>query len=192
MDRVLDEARGYYTDDAAHGWEHARRVEGLAVRVARRADGEPDLDTVRAGAVLHDIGRRAEERGEIDEHASWGADEARRILRDLGYDGGTVDAVAGCVASHRHSTGPEPRTREACIVSDADDLDALGAVGVARTFAHGGGFDETVEHIRDKLLGLRDGMGTEAARELADEEGRHEAVVRFLDRLGSERGTLDG
>jgi uncharacterized protein len=183
---LRSEIRGYYGDGPVHGWGHALRVERLALRILGSEDGV-DEEVVRLGAVLHDIGRRRESAGDVDEHASWGAAEARDILGvgDRGYDDGTVDAVAHCVVAHRHSTGPEPRTAEARTVADADDLDALGAVGVARAFGHGGGFDDTADHIRDKLLSLRDGMRTEAGREIA--EDRHRFTETFLREFEEER-----
>jgi len=183
-EELRSEARAYYGEGSAHGWEHALRVERLAARIA---DDEPEADerVVRFGAILHDIGRRKEAEGEIDDHAAWGAEESRRLLRAHGYDDATADCVAHCVEAHRYSTGPEPGTLEARVVADADDLDALGAVGVARTFAHGGSFDATVEHIHGKLLRLRDRMRTPAGRRLG--EDRHRFIAEFAERFEEER-----
>lgn len=183
-DELRDEIRGYYGEGSAHGWEHALRVERLARRIAEDEPGA-DETVVRLGALLHDVGRMKEREGEVDDHSVWGAEEARLLLNGYGYDDETIEAVAHCVEAHRYSTGPEPRTPEARVLADADDLDALGAVGIARTFAHGGGFDATVEHIRGKLLSLRDRMRTTTGRELADE--RHVFVEGFVERFEEER-----
>ncbi len=200
IERIRDEARRLYADDPAHGWEHALRVETTGVRLAREEDA--DVRVVRLGALLHDIGRAKEARGEVDDHAAWGAEEARRIL-DGRVDDEIRDAVVHCVEAHRYSTGPEPRTVEARVVSDADDLDALGAVGVARVLYHSGvsgcsddsdisdcsdtynDFDAAAEHAREKLLSLRDGMHTETARRLAEE--RHAYLAEFFERFDEER-----
>lgn len=184
---LLSEVRGYYGDGSAHGWEHARRVNDLALTIA---DPEgADESVVSLGAFLHDIGRKKESEGTVQDHAAWGTEEARKILTEYGYDDGTVEAVAHCVEAHRYSTGPEPETTEASVVADADDIDAVGAVGIARAFAHGGGFDGTAEHIREKLLSLRDRMRTETGRKIA--EDRHRFTEEFLSRFERERESED-
>jgi len=182
MEDLRAEARRYYGDDSAHGWEHACRVERLGRRIADEEGADEEI--VRLGAVFHDIGRRKESEGEVKDHASWGAKKTRRILAGKGCEEEVIDAVVHCVEAHRYSTGPDPQTLEASVVADADNLDALGAVGIARTFAHNSDFDKTVQHIRDKLLSLRDEMRTETAREIAEE--RHHFTVDFLDRFEQE------
>ena len=186
-DDLLSEARGYYGDGSAHGWEHARRVKGLAITIADHEGA--DKTVVSLGALLHDIGRKKESEGEVQDHAAWGAGETAKMLTEYGYDDGTVEAVAHCVETHRYSAGPEPETKEASVVADADDIDAVGAVGIGRAFAHGGGFDGTAEHIREKLLSLRDRMRTEAGREVA--EDRHRFTEEFLRRFEREREPND-
>ena len=184
-DDLLSEVRGYYSDGSAHGWEHTKRVNGLALTIAD-SEGADEV-IVSLGAFLHDIGRKRESEGKVQEHATWGAEEARKILGAYGYCDGTVEAVAHCVEAHRYSIGPEPETVEASVVADADNIDAVGAVGIARTFAHGGGFDGTVEHVQEKMLSLRDGMRTETGREIA--ENRHRFTEEFLNRFQRERNT---
>lgn len=184
-ENLLSEVCGYYSDGSAHGWEHAKRVNCLALTIAD-SEGADEV-TVSLGAVLHDIGRKKESEGKVQDHAAWGAQEASKILTEYGYEDGTIEAVAHCVEAHRYSTGPEPETVEASVVTDADNIDAVGAVGIARTFAHGGGFDGTVEHVQEKMLSLRDGMRTETGREIA--EDRHRFTEEFLNRFQRERNT---
>lgn len=184
-DDLLSEVRGYYGDGSAHGWEHAKRVNNLAIIIAE-SEGADEV-IVSLGAFLHDIGRKRESEGAVQDHAVWGAEETRKVLGAYGYEDGTVEAVAHCVGAHRYSTEPEPETVEASVVADADNIDAMGAVGVARTFAHGGGFDDTVEHVQEKLLSLRDRMRTETGQEIA--EDRHRFTKEFLNRFERERNT---
>jgi uncharacterized protein len=106
------------------------RVLALAERIAE-AEGA-DMAVVRTAALLHDIGESA---GRSDHHLR-GATMARDLLRDA--PAGFVEAVAHAIEAHRFRSDPAPRTLEAQIVSDADKLDAIGAIGIARVFAYAG------------------------------------------------------
>jgi uncharacterized protein len=202
IDEVREHARPYFEGVApAHDWHHVRRVARLAETLA--AEYDVDETVLFAAVWLHDIGRGREDRGEIDDHAEWGASEAAEILSDLGAESDTVDAVRHCIRAHRYSNDVEPRTREAEFLCDADNLDALGAVGIARCFAYGGELgqplhdpdlppaaDDTAagatqfNHFHKKILTLPDRMYTDAGRELAEE--RRVFVVDFLDRFERE------
>ncbi|WP_132058964.1 HD domain-containing protein [Halorussus amylolyticus] len=202
-DAVRRRAREYFDSESpAHDWHHVERVGELAETLAEAY--EVDEDVLFAAVWLHDIGRAREDRGEIEDHAEWGASEAGDILADgLGARAETVRAVQHCIRAHRYSNDVEPESREAELLSDADNLDALGAVGIARCFAYGGELgqvlydsdlsledDDTAagatqfNHFHKKILSLPDRMYTEAGRELAAE--RREFVVEFLDRFERE------
>jgi uncharacterized protein len=127
---TIQEARQHYEGaDAAHDFDHVLRVLALAERLAR-SEGA-DLEVVRAAALLHDVAR-----GQEADHAQAGAELARRLL--AGQPAERVEAVAHAIAAHRFRTGPAPQTLEAQVLHDADKLDAIGAIGVARAFARGG------------------------------------------------------
>lgn len=115
----------YENADAAHAFDHVLRVMRLAVHLAR-AEGA-DVAVVRTAALLHDV---ADERA--DHHLA-GAQRARELLTDAQPT--FVEAVVHCIEAHRFSVPPEPATLEAQCLNDADKLDAIGAVGVARVFA---------------------------------------------------------
>ena len=115
----------YENADAAHSFDHVLRVTRLAVHLAE-AEGA-DVTVVRTAALLHDV---ADERS--DHHLA-SAQVARDLLADM--PPAFVDAVAHCIEAHRFSTPPEPATLEAQCLNDADKLDAIGAIGVARVFA---------------------------------------------------------
>lgn len=201
---VRSTARSYFPREMnpAHDWFHVRRVEANADRLAaERPDADAEL--VRLAALLHDIGRPKEDRGEIEDHAEWGAEESERVLRDRGATDETADAVAHCVRAHRYANRIDPGTIEAKILSDADNLDALGAVGIARCFSYGGERGSPIHdpslppeddptdagrtqfnHVHKKLLGLRERMYTDVGRELATE--RTEFVREFARRFETE------
>jgi uncharacterized protein len=190
LDAIRDRARPFFEGAApAHDWRHVQRVERLAETIA-----PPDADerVLLAAVSLHDIGREREARGEIDDHAVWGAERARAILGDLDAPTARVEAVAHCVRAHRYSGSVPPRSREAKLLCDADNLDAMGAVGVARAFAHGGtvgdplhgGEASQLTHVKGKLRSLRERMYTDPGRELATR--RHAAVERFVETFEAE------
>ena len=87
------------------------------------------------------------------------------------------------MVSFSKNRGKKPDTIEGKIVQDADRLDAIGAIGIARTFAFGGGrgrpLDDSIRHFHDKLLLLKDEMNTDLGRKLAD--SRHAFLVAFLE-----------
>lgn len=195
-------ARSYFGDETspAHDWQHVCRVETLAERLL---DDHPEGEerTLRAAAVLHDIGRPREDCGDIDDHAEWGAATAREILPEHGFD--DPDPVCHAIRAHRYSTDPEPETTEAKLLCDADNLDALGAVGIARCFSYGGELgeplhdpdvppeeDDTADgatqfnHFFKKILTLPDRMYTDAGRAVAAD--RRQYVEGFLDRFERE------
>ncbi|MFC7233250.1 HD domain-containing protein [Saliphagus sp. GCM10025308] len=204
FERVRPVARTYFDDAVtpAHDWHHVRRVETNARRLAAERT-DVDQDVLLLAAVLHDIGRPKEDAGAIDDHAEWGAREARTILESVDHPPESIDAVAHCIRAHRFSNDVDPRTAEARLLSDADNLDALGAIGLARTFSYGGELGTTiydpglppakddtragatsVNHVHKKLLRLPERMYTPEGRAVAEE--RAQVVESFLETLERE------
>ncbi|WP_324755816.1 HD domain-containing protein [Haloarcula montana] len=202
-DSLRTVARSYFADsmNPAHDWHHVQRVEALAERLT--AEDAADERTVELAVWFHDIGRAREDAGEIDDHATWGAREAERVLAEHGIADGRIETVTQAIRAHRYANDTEPASREAQILCDADNLDALGAVGIARCFTYGGELGEPIHdpstppaddptaagqsqynHIHTKILDLPGRMYTDAGRELA--EDRRAFVERFLDRFDTE------
>lgn len=204
IQRVGSLAQSYFHQDMspAHDWFHVQRVRTNAETLVSEY---PTADTtvVQLAALLHDIGRAKEEAGDIEDHAEWGAKESKKLLQENGASIKTSEAVAHCVRSHRYSTEVVPETIEAKIVSDADNLDALGAVGLARCFAYGGEIGESIHdpslspsaddtvagqtqlnHIHKKLLDLPNRMFTDVGEDLASE--RVEYIQRFVRQFEKE------
>ncbi len=130
----IEEAKALYPEaGGAHGFSHVLRVLRLTERIGQ-AEGA-DMLVLRTACLLHDIGRPAEAAAGVC-HAQWGAERARQLL--AGHPPELVEAVAHAIAAHRFRNDVEPRTLEAKVLSDADKLDALGAVGVARAYAMAG------------------------------------------------------
>jgi uncharacterized protein len=189
--------------DAAHDLGHVRRVVANARRLAT---GEgTDLRVVLPAAWLHDCVVVPKDHPDRSRASRLAADEAARWLRAEGYPEALVPDIAHAVEAHSFSAGVAPETPEARVVQDADRLDALGAVGVARLFATAGAmgsalfhpddpFAETgralddrrwaLDHVATKLLRLPETMRTAAGRAEAE---RRAAIVRaFVRDLRSE------
>ncbi|HEY81134.1 MAG TPA: HD domain-containing protein [Anaerolineae bacterium] len=152
---ALDFVRSLYENaDAAHAFDHVLRVTRLAVHLAK-AEGA-DVEIVRVAALLHDV---ADSRR--DHHLA-----SARMARDLLDDAPAtfVDAVVHCIEAHRFSQPPEPATLEAQCLNDADKLDAIGAVGVARAFAFAGARGSRLWAYPLPELDQRIGLDREAYR----------------------------
>lgn len=196
-------------NDAAHDAAHLARVVANArlLADAELVAGRPvDRHVVEAAAWLHDVIALPKGQGAPGEAARLSSAEARTILRDLGAGDAFAEHVASAVESHSFSGGVEPRTPEARIVQDADRLDALGAIGIARLWVTGamlGGslydpddplgvrreLDDRawgLDHIERKLLRLPALMQTDAGR--AEAERRAEFVRCYRDQLLREIG----
>ena len=166
-----------------HGFDHAMRVYRNAVTIA---DGEEcDATVVALAALLHD----ADDPKIFDTRDNA---NARSFLDDAGVGPETAERVIRAInsVSFSKNRGKTPETAEGRIVQDADRLDAIGAVGIARTFAYGGAhgrsLDESVKHFHEKLLLLKDMMNTETGRRLA--AVRHSFLEAFLRELEEETG----
>ena len=111
-------------------------------------------------------------------------------MEQKGLASETIEEVCRTIntVSFSHNRGKRPETLEGMIVQDADRLDAIGAIGIARTFAYGGKvgrpLSDSIKHFYDKLLLLKDELNTDAAKEIAQK--RHEFMQEFLEEYYSE------
>ena len=170
-----------------HGTDHALRVYDNAMAIA--GDEKCDREVVALAALLHDA----------DDHKIFETknnENARNFLSARGVNGSKAERIIEAInsVSFSKNKGKRPKTIEGRIVQDADRLDALGAVGIARTFAYGGSrgrsIESSVAHFHEKLILLKDLMNTESARRLAEE--RHKFLLTFLREWERETGTPSG
>jgi uncharacterized protein len=168
--------------DPTHDFEHAQRVCSIAIRLAREEHADEDI--VTAAALLHDVGYSIDEK----EHESKSIEVARSLLEMTDFPKGKRERVLECIRQHRFSKGQEAMSLEAKILQDADRLDAIGAVGIARCFLWSGEhrrvLKEAIQHFNEKLLKLKDTMNTEGGKKMAEE--RHSFMVEFLEELERE------
>ncbi len=140
LDVIENEAKSYYLKDFAHSWSHIRRVRSLAQEIAKE-DEKVDYWILEPAILLHDIERQKEDEDKTGEvcHAEESAKTASIILSNIfEYPKGKICYVEHCVKTHRFRAREKPCTIEAKILFDADKLDAIGAVGIARAFSYAG------------------------------------------------------
>ncbi len=205
LDRLQAEALARAADaDAAHDALHVRRVMANARRIAI-AEGA-DVDVAVTAAMLHELFNHPKDHPDSSRSGEVCAEHALVLLRAHGFDDAFSERVAYCIRVHAFSSGISPETLEARVLQDADRLDAIGAIGVARCFATTATMRRpfyaaddpfcrarppedklwAVDHFYKKLLRIGDGLHTATARALADE--RIAFLRQFLDQLEREIG----
>ena len=197
--------------DTAHDALHLSRVLAnarLLTDAERAAGAVVDAFVVEAACWLHDVVQLPKGTGPAGESARQSAALARTFLAERRVEPPLIDAIAYAVEAHSYSGGMQPATIEAAILQDADRLDALGAVGVARLWVTGvslggslyhdgdpGGtvrvLDDraySLDHIERKLLRLPETMNTVAGR--SEAHRRAEYVRQYRDEFLRELGIL--
>src|SRR5690349_1779816 len=122
--------------DPAHDFTHSLRVLANALKIADSEGG--DREVLEAAAFLHDIANLPKNHPESHLSSERSAAHAEQILRDYGFSEEKIAKAKDAILCHSFSRGLTPQTLEGRIFQDADRLDALGAIGIARTFAVGG------------------------------------------------------
>ncbi len=203
----------YSRQDAVHGLDHVRRVVRLAKELALYEGADEQI--VEAAAWLHDAqgNGNAEGKEARQQHQDESAELAGRLLRDKGWDEERIAAVQHCIRAHRFRSAEEtPQTLEAKVLFDADKLDAIGAIGVARAIGYAvqqgepfyaplslkfmqcGVLEEGERHSAFhefvfKLIKLKDRLYTRSGQQVA--EKRHEVMSEFFQRLHLEYEGFD-
>lgn len=135
---IKKEAKSFFKSaSGCHDWTHVERVVKLAIKIGKKE--KADLDILEVAALLHDIGRIEEikSKGKFC-HAEEGAKLAKNILKKYNLDEEIVNNILHCIISHRYRNNHIPNTIEAKVLYDADKLDSIGAVGIARDFLFAG------------------------------------------------------
>lgn len=198
---VADSAAAFFAQArGSHHWDHTLRVLRLCEKIG--AQEKTDMLVVRIAALLHDIGRTEQDstNGRLC-HARVGIRLARPILAELSLTEAQVQNILHCIATHRFRGDSAPDTIEARVLFDADKLDAIGAVGIARAFLFAGEVgarlhnpdtrieqtqpytadDTGYREYRIKLCRIKDRMLTATGRQLAEQ--RHQFMKEFFQRF---------
>ncbi len=198
---IIEETKSFVrdklkNDGSGHDWYHIERVYNMAMYIGERENA--DMFIVEMAALLHDI-------DDWKFSDIYNTSTTESFLKSVGVDKEAFDDIMNIIKTMSFKGGvvsSKQNTIEGKIVQDADRLDALGAIGIARTFAYGGSknrlmydpnidpmefksLDEvknkenhTINHFYEKLLKLKDLMNTETAKVIANK--RHEFMEKFL------------
>lgn len=167
---------------SAHRMDHVMRVYNLCLHLAENEN--VDLEVVKASALLHDIARAIEDNdnsGKTD-HAILSSKMAVPILQKLGFSEEKIKHIQDCIISHRYKSENKPKTKEAEILFDADKLDNIGAIGIARSFVWVGRNNAKIytnididEYIKDNLGGKPNGR--------IQDKTKHSPQIEFETKL---------
>lgn len=213
MEQIISDAIGYVhqvfrNDFSGHDAYHSIRVYKTAVEIA--AEEGADATLVALAALLHDVDDR-----KLSPETAAGKDRAVQFLQRKSVPPEMISAICSVIdqVSYRGTDSVVPSTLEGKCVQDADRLDALGAIGIARTFAYGGSHSRplydpeekprsqmgaaeyyrhtasSINHFYEKLLLLKNMMNTETGRRVAQE--RTALMQRFLDAFFAEWDGVD-
>jgi uncharacterized protein len=203
MNNLMNKVRGIYEQfDASHDFQHIERVYQNALAILH-TEPEADAEVVKIAVLLHDVS---------DKKYTDSKEQENKLIAELSLSEEKKQHIRDCIAQVSFNGGNELEATsiEAKIVRDADRLDAIGAIGIARTFAFGGAkgrklYDKeegtrtdmteeeyrskntsSVTHFYEKLLLLKDLMITEKGKQMANE--RHQFMEQFLEQLQNEIG----
>ena len=212
---VLERLRVQMADaDPAHGLEHVQRVVRNACLIAKKLGNssdsaglrEVDFEVLLPAAWFHDCVYVPKNSAQRSEASRLAADRAVALLAELGYPAAKFPAIAHAIESHSFSAQIPCRSLEAQVLQDADRLEALGAIGLARCLMTGGSMgqrlyhpedpfptarelrddQQSVDHFFAKLLKLPSTMQTESGKQIAKERAGY--LVAFLEQLAQEIG----
>lgn len=212
---VIERLRVQMADaDPAHGLEHVRRVVRNACLISRNLGNslgsagsrEVDFEVLLPAAWFHDCVYVPKNSAQRSEASRLAADRAVEMLSDFSYPAVKFPAIAHAIEAHSFSAKIPCRSLEAQVLQDADRLEALGAIGLARCLMTGGSMgqrlyhpedpfptsreprddQQSVDHFFAKLLKLPSTMQTQAGKQIASERARY--LVAFLEQLSREIG----
>ncbi len=189
--------------DPAHDYQHIMRVYNNAKLIGQREDAS--MEILLPAVLLHDIVVYPKGSAKSSRSSDDSADLAQNILQSYGYSQCKIDQICYCIRAHSYSKKIVPTSLEGRILQDADRLDALGAVGIARVFSVAGSENRpfynaddpfcrsnrnlddkqwTLDHFQTKLLKLEEIMHTETAKKVARERARF--MILFVRQLQKE------
>ncbi len=181
-------ARENSKKDDIHGFSHVERVYDICIKMGKELNA--NMRVLKIAALLHDVGRiKAEKYNKLTNHAEVSAEMALEVLnvKNFNLPQDDINGIIHAIKAHSFSNDIYPETLEAKILSDADKLDALGAIGLYRTIGftvqNKGGIDTVIEHLENKILKLKDQMNLAVSKEIA--EKRQQIILEFYNKIKS-------
>jgi len=202
INEVKKEAKEYFKEACpSHDWNHIERVYNLALKIAKKENA--DLFIVKLAALLHDIGiKQEDEFNKTEYHSAISIKIAQMILHKYKISHEIMDKVLSCISTHKFRNDKVKKTIEAKVLFDADKLDCIGAIGVARAYTWAGErkiklysektFFETnyekkhspIIEFSFKLTKIKDEMQTKTGKKIAT--SRHKYTIKYFKELKRE------
>ena len=175
--------------DDIHGFKHTERVLKQSIEIGTRLNA--NLTVIKIATLLHDIGRNVKTTEFLENHAESSAVVAEEFIykNDFNITKEDIKNILHSIRSHSFSNDKIPRTLEAKILSDADKLDALGAIGLYRTIGftilRNGGLDNVIEHLENKILKLKNQLFLDISKEIA--KSREKLIINFYEKIKEQK-----
>jgi uncharacterized protein len=202
IDSIKNEVEKIMDNDSAHDFEHIMRVYKNAQKICKKEKGNQKL--ILCAALLHDIVSypKSDKRSKLSSIHS--AKKSEQILKKYDFTTEEITIISNAIRDHSFSQNKVPSTLEGKILQDADRLDAIGAIGIARVFATGGSLKRpfyniddpfckarkpddktwTIDHFYQKLLHLESHMNTKSGK--IEAKKRTKVLREFLKQLKQE------
>lgn len=149
--KIIEESQeALKNEDSAHNFSHCLRVLKNALEIAQTEGGEPDVFI--AASFLHDICNFPKNHPKRKLSSEYSAQKAAEIMQPLGFDQKIIEATKDAILHHSFSRGSVPEKLESRVFQDADRLDGIGAIGIARTYVTGAKFDASLYNPEDPFL----------------------------------------
>ena len=207
MDNIINNCIKYVeelfkNEYSGHDFFHTLRVYKMALRIAEKENA--DIQIVSLSALLHDV-----DDIKLSPNTHKNKDNARKFLKENNINDDIINYICEIISdiSYKGSDSKPSKYLDGCCVQDADRLDALGAIGIARAFAYGGNHNRimhdpnilpkldmneleyrnhistTINHFYEKLFNLKDLMNTDTGKKIATKREKYmkEYILEFLD-----------
>ena len=168
-----------------HGFKHVERVLKLSSEIGQVLNANSFV--IKIAALLHDVGRSLIKEDEVKNHAEISAEIAENFIIKNNFNIviEDVENILHCIRVHSFSNDMIPKTLEAKILSDADKLDALGAIGLYRTIGftmlRNGGLVDVIEHLESKILKLKNRLFLDISKDIAFT--REKIIIDFYNKI---------
>ncbi len=202
LEQLQKEVKKTIANDPAHDFDHIMRVYKNAEKLAKKEKGNKKL--ILSAALLHDIVNYPKSDKRSKNSSTQSAKKAKKILTKYDFSNEEIQIIADAIRDHSFSKNRTPKTLEGKILQDADRLDAIGAIGIARAFAVSGSESRpfynnddpfcnarkpddkkwAVDHFYRKLLKLEKLMNTKSAK--IEAKKRTKILTKFLSELRDE------
>lgn len=186
---VREFARKSYKSSDIHGYPHIERVYNLCLQIARELD--INIENLKIAALLHDIGRFEQlENNSERNHAEISARLAENFLNSGNFklSKQDIENILHSIRAHSFSNDIAPRTLEAKVLSDADKLDAIGAIGLYRTIGYTiqkqGNLNDVIKHLEEKIMKIKGLLFLDVSKRIAEQ--RQKIILNFYNEIKKE------